>query len=218
MNFDDPSAGHRRWWSRCWGVLVALGIGLSLLMWPVTTVVGSFMVVTSAAGMLLFLARAEMQSSNNGVPAPDRRRLFSRAMWIGAVVVAAWATADVSVSAAALLVFLAAASSPWLVRFVTARAHATVAEADGFEVTGRSPDELSNAELCLAWRHSFLGLQSPGSAARLMRIVELRRSYLDELDRRSPRALEAWLASGASAASGPDRYLPDAGRQHPGAA
>jgi hypothetical protein len=46
-------------------------------------------------------------------------------------------------------------------------------------------------------------------------------AYLDQLEDRDAPALAAWLASGARAASGPDRFLTDtqgSGGQHPEAA
>jgi hypothetical protein len=40
-------------------------------------------------------------------------------------------------------------------------------------------------------------------------IVEARRDYIDELERRSPHGLMAWLASGARAAGDPSRFIVD---------
>jgi hypothetical protein len=50
-------------------------------------------------------------------------------------------------------------------------------------------------------------LQSARSFGDRCYVVALRQVYLDEMDRRSPTAFQAWLASGARAAGGPDRYL-----------
>jgi hypothetical protein len=47
-------------------------------------------------------------------------------------------------------------------------------------------------------------------AARL-RIVARRQTYLDELERRAPAQLGAWLAAGARAAGDPSKFIcPDA--------
>ncbi len=46
--------------------------------------------------------------------------------------------------------------------------------------------------------------------------MTLRQGCLDELERRHPSALHAWLDSGARASEGPERFL--ASRERPGAA
>jgi hypothetical protein len=67
--------------------------------------------------------------------------------------------------------------------------------------------QLSDRELCLEWRRSFVALQATRSPSHLLRVVTQRQVYLDEMERRSPTALAAWLSSGARAAGGPDRFL-----------
>jgi hypothetical protein len=68
---------------------------------------------------------------------------------------------------------------------------------------------LTDPELCLRWRRSFVTLQSARSRSQLIRVVVQRQQLLDEMERRSPSALQAWLASGARAAGGPERFLTD---------
>lgn len=67
--------------------------------------------------------------------------------------------------------------------------------------------ELSDDALCLAWRASFSALQRANSPAERLRIVEARRAYLEELERRNPPGVAAWLASGARAAGNPTRFV-----------
>jgi hypothetical protein len=78
--------------------------------------------------------------------------------------------------------------------------------------------QMSQARLCRAWRQSFVALQGARTVAERARLVELRQSYLDEIEVRDAGALRAWLADGARAASGPDRYLPEGDRHRPDAA
>lgn len=40
-----------------------------------------------------------------------------------------------------------------------------------------------------------------------LRVVQQRQLYLDELERRNPAGLAAWLASGARAAGDPTRFI-----------
>ncbi|WP_427896196.1 hypothetical protein ACQHIV_19900 [Kribbella sp. GL6] len=67
--------------------------------------------------------------------------------------------------------------------------------------------DLSDEALCLAWRASFPGLQRALSPTDHLRVVEERRAYLDELDRRHPDGVAAWLASNPRAAGDPTRFV-----------
>jgi hypothetical protein len=68
-------------------------------------------------------------------------------------------------------------------------------------------DVLDDASLCRAWRRSFVRMESAASAEVRLGFVEQRAQCLDELERRSPQAFAAWLASGARAASDPLPFL-----------
>jgi len=72
---------------------------------------------------------------------------------------------------------------------------------------------LDDATLCLAWRRSFVLLEAAHSAVARLSVVEQRQQYLDELHRRSPEGLAAWLASGARASGNPLPYVDDARRR-----
>lgn len=67
--------------------------------------------------------------------------------------------------------------------------------------------ELDDEELCLAWRRSFVQLQQATSASVRMLRVQQRQLILDELERRNPDGLAAWLASGCRAAGNPLPFL-----------
>ncbi len=77
----------------------------------------------------------------------------------------------------------------------------------------RELSSLDDAALCLAWRRSFRRLETAHSAAERLSIVEQRQRYLDELQRRSPQGLAAWLASGARASGNPLPYVDNARRR-----
>jgi hypothetical protein len=77
----------------------------------------------------------------------------------------------------------------------------------------RDLSSLDNDALCLAWRRSFLLLEAAHSAVDRLSIVEQRQKYLDELHRRSPQGLAAWLASGARASGNPLPYVSDRWRR-----
>jgi hypothetical protein len=70
-----------------------------------------------------------------------------------------------------------------------------------------APGALTDAELCLAWRASFSALQKASSPTQRLRIVDERRTYLDEIERRTAHGMAAWLASGPRAAGDPSRFV-----------
>jgi hypothetical protein len=85
------------------------------------------------------------------------------------------------------------------------------AEPGSVDVTDEMVRQMSDAALCHAWRHSFVALQKArGPRVRAM-VVQTRQLLLDELDRRYPSGLQAWLGSGARAAGGPDRFIGNTG-------
>ncbi|WP_350278036.1 hypothetical protein [Kribbella sp. HUAS MG21] len=71
----------------------------------------------------------------------------------------------------------------------------------------RSVGELSDEELCLAWRRSFTQLERTTSADRRQAMADVRRAYLDELERRHPESFASWLASNPRAAGDPARFF-----------
>jgi hypothetical protein len=73
----------------------------------------------------------------------------------------------------------------------------------------RSVGELTDEELCLAWRRSFTQLQRTTSADRRQAMADVRRAYLDELERRHPESFATWLASNPRAAGNPARFFTD---------
>ena len=70
-----------------------------------------------------------------------------------------------------------------------------------------SLNTLSTAQLCALWRKSSAGLQAAQSPAEVASVVEARGVLLDELERREPEAMRAWLAAGAVEPEGPPVYL-----------
>lgn len=68
-------------------------------------------------------------------------------------------------------------------------------------------DGLDDLALCMAWRRSFIALERSHTLMARMCVVQQRQLYLDELERRNPTGLSAWLESGARAAGDPSRYI-----------
>lgn len=105
-----------------------------------------------------------------------------------------------------LIVVMLTVTAPALVELVRAR---------WFTSEDPAPQEqaevgfLSDEELCLAWRRSFQLLAAAPSAQARLTVVEERQRYLDELYRRSPEGVAAWLAAGARASGNPLPYVGD---------
>jgi hypothetical protein len=220
-------------WSRCWSLVVALGVGLSFLVWGPADVAAMFSAGASCAAILLVLCLPH--AGEQDPPAMARwKRIGGGGAAAGACVVALASYSAVVPYLVLPLVALAVLTLPgvrrllrrWLAARPAATAHrptasASVATGDrpGPQeawpapadcrpaVSDQSVRELTDTELCLQWRRSFVTLQSARSPADLARVVAQRQVYLDEMERRSPSALRAWFASGARAAGGPDRFI-----------
>ena len=71
----------------------------------------------------------------------------------------------------------------------------------------RNLRDLTDEELCLAWRRSFVHMENSLSASQRIAMADVRRAYLDELERRQPVAFAAWIESGPRAAGDPARFF-----------
>jgi hypothetical protein len=131
------------------------------------------------------------------------------------------------------LVVVAGLTSPWMVAGTVARAVAgarrlptgdavTSPGPAGRAAAAEPPPEvtrlsaadwdpvvrsLSDQELCSSWRVSYTFVLSVSASVTGVELVNLRQAYLDELERRNPRGVQAWLANGARAAGDPTRHL-----------
>ena len=227
-------------WSRCWCLVVAVGVGLSFLVWQPLSVLTVFLTAALCAGLLLVLL-SPTAGPHSPIAAVRWMRIVTRAVGLGGAVLAFSAFTVIVPYLALPLAALSILSSPWAVDALrrwraahgrTSRQGASgrplVAETHGpnaldgpgtgygirsgptscrLDVTDSAAREMTNSELCREWRRSFVALQAARSPVELIRVVAQRQVYLDEMERRSPSALQAWLASGARAAGGPDRYL-----------
>lgn len=69
------------------------------------------------------------------------------------------------------------------------------------------PSHLSDHDLCLAWESTGRALSRCSTASARLGVVRVRQACLDELERRQPDAVRAWLLGGADPDSSPARYL-----------
>lgn len=66
---------------------------------------------------------------------------------------------------------------------------------------------LTSAQLCRAWRVSFLSIVSAKSWNELEELAEKRRLYLEEMEMRDPTGFRAWLEASPAASSDLEPYL-----------
>jgi hypothetical protein len=85
----------------------------------------------------------------------------------------------------------------------------TVPEGPSQRLTSQIPaGDLSDVELCHAWRTSSHALLQKGAdLTRQAQLVTARQEYLDEIERRNPAGFLRWLAVDAQPDSDPIRYL-----------
>lgn len=209
-------------WRLCCGTATVLGLGIALLVWPVAGVLVTFVLTTVLIGIGCYVL--DERASLSRIPGRSARAVvWGRAAAGGLAAVAFGGLAEVSVALTFVLAAVGAATSPRVLRRLRSRSQpvgkparqASVQgpdDAQELEIVARDVDEatvssLSNAELCLAWRCSYVALLEASSVRRRAIVVASRQVYLDEMEQRDPAGLNAWLCSGARAASGPDRYL-----------
>jgi hypothetical protein len=117
-----------------------------------------------------------------------------------------------------VIVILVLASTLWARRALHRASPSASAVRDEQVLSGLEPNrevsgppvvaaDMPTAELCLAWRRSYLVLIETPFGARRDEIVSRRRELLDELERRDHAGFVRWIDTGARAASDPGRYL-----------
>jgi len=217
-------------WRTAVGVLAAIGVTAALLLVPLGPILAAFAFVA-------FLAAASSVSFGLSAERPPAEVFRAAPRWAGLGGGIAVATLGYGVAAGAevlLLLLVVAGTAPpvaaWLGWLPSTTAKPTAGnpaigsgaarksaagrrgavDPEPIDVVlpeldpGAQLSKLSAAELCLAWRRSFTEL---GRADHWSATIDVRRAYLDELERRYPDDFAAWLASGPRAASDPGRFF-----------
>jgi hypothetical protein len=204
---------YRRAWKTASGLLVAIGVAAALMMLPVSIDLVVFGMTAAIAGSIRF-------SLDLAADHPARRAAYTAvpvAVGAGAIAVALCGYAATAGVGAVALIAVVAATSP---ATVSRLSHHDV-EAGPTNVIDSTPPptyqsapeeqqplgDLSDLELCTAWRRSYLALQRATSPAERLQIVKDRQSFLDELERRGPNQLAEWLHTGARAAGDPSKHF-----------
>lgn len=188
---------------------------------PVPALIGVILasgMVAGASTVFLLALDNEGQVSAVDLVRPAVRRGLQGALAVVTVVVSSTSLGPLVLP----LLALVALTSPWTLRCGIRLARGPHARDTVKERPTPSPEPtdvpmqvsdwapairaLSDEELCWSWRASYTALQTAPSGA-CVELVTLRQAYLDDLERRNPRGMRAWLDSGARAAGNPARYL-----------
>jgi hypothetical protein len=202
---------------------------------PLVTALSVAVLTASAAAGLVLLQQAPHRAEL-GVADQSSRTIRARALCIGSGFVAFSAFMAGSPALAWLMGLSAMLTSPTVLTQVRRRAMArpnglgptdrpaTPIRSSGVsgapaearnaraDATRRSLQALDDKDLCCLWRHTYWELQSRHTPDHILHMVVLRQSCLEELERRNPSALHAWLASGGRASGGPERFWHGASR------
>lgn len=226
----------RRWsrWMSAWTVLSVPGLCLAVIAPGPGTMVAMVAVLSLPLGLTLFMLsqdRKQRQAPPTGAGWTSRIVLCAVSVFVCVGGIAATVP-----GLALLFVLVAIATAPPMAdqrRRVfggTGSAHTPSMTADATAAAtteerpppGEAPGEdaraMTDQQLCQAWRHSYWSLKDARDPIEKLRLVEQRTRFLDELEARNAAAIGAWLASGARACDGPDKFFNDDGRDQPAAA
>jgi hypothetical protein len=204
-------------WRALWGTVAAVAIAAAFIVWPLSIVVGLFLIPAFVAAFATFLYYREPNK-----PLATRSVALRRSLAVGtrtgACTVALMSLASALPTLAWPLLALCLCTSPSVLHRVRGavrrtsesrrrRERAPVEEAAWWGMLAREVEGLADGELCRVWRDSYSALLEAADTATAAQVVRVRQAYLDELDRRHQRAMSAWLASGPRPATGPERFL-----------
>ena len=215
-------------WGRAWGLLALAGACLTLVGSGPATTLGLWIIATS----LVAVCHVACANLDDAAPAVGARRtraaVAGRSAYGGVCIVGICAWVTLAAAPALALLMIAATTSPWVLTRAHRLVHGSPDSPTGAlddprevvvwtppatppartsDVDGDTVQQLDDEELCYAWRRTYLLLSMWNDPSATLAIVRVRQVYLDEMDRRNPAGLQAWLDSGARAAGGPDRYL-----------
>ncbi|ADB30344.1 hypothetical protein Kfla_1241 [Kribbella flavida DSM 17836] len=184
-----------------------LGVAAAVMLWTLSSLLGLLLVGGLVTSLVLWCARDGQDDQLGG-----RRGRFSRSVLHGylsalAVVAVGGLCSFLGFAGLIVAMIVALTSPPVLRRALALAGRLGLGLGDANEAPRDDVDRVSRmttAELCRAWTTSSQQLRSgPGT----LPVVRLRQLYLDELERRDPVGFNAWLASSASAAGDPSRFL-----------
>ena len=205
--------GYRIVWRLGWGAVALAGTGLAALLWPLSS-----LLLTWLFGSVIAAGAASCWFSTQGRPDEEPKVARVEAGWalVGALFLSGtggWM--QVSAGGALALAALSVLTAPPLVALVASRWRQPQ------QVSGSTFDQVvarggsiadacrtfTTVELCLAWNQTFALYEATADCTERLRILTVREAFLDELERRDPAGLEAWLCSRRPAHEAPTMFF-----------
>lgn len=212
------NGGRILWWALAVPI-GAVGLAGAMISASVAWVLVVFVLMALALGAL----SANLQSIDREGRARGRisgTTVIRHGCLAGAVVVALFGLSNLIGAAVLPLAVLMAVTSPCALDWWCTRRRISMPQASVQNISERRAvprdnlceptsvvEAMTDRELCLAWRRSYVELERADSARIKASIARFRGRVLDELERRNPTGFEDWLASGARAPSDPTRYV-----------
>ncbi|NIK61567.1 hypothetical protein [Kribbella shirazensis] len=188
---------YRRIWQLMVGLWIALGLAAGLVTLPLR--VWLICAILTALIWLSLYVEADSADRRKAL----RTRTAPMAFAVCLAIIATLATAVFLNAGALVIPTVMLASSPQAVAWYCGRLRRDRPSPE------RQRNVVSTDDLCREWIQSYDELNRAPSAEARLRVVMARQRCLDELERRDPDGLHAWLASTASAAGDPRRFLSD---------
>jgi hypothetical protein len=196
MHRTRSPMAYRLVWSALSGLSGVVGLAAGVLLVPADVMFALLFLaglIGSAVG-----ASAWSKAKDDTIPAKAWRALAVVGTVIAMVVACAGYIVLLGAAGPSVVVILGVTSPPAMRWFGRRLGH----------VPGRLySGALTTAELCRRWQDSYEALRDATTAPARLRIVEARQHYLDELERRDPSGLNAWLGGNATAAGDPSQFL-----------
>jgi hypothetical protein len=205
--------GVRRFtWLVSTACLAALGLVAAVVFVPLSTILAVFLLAAGVAGSA-YLSVALINESLNCSLLVEVCSWAGRA-GVGGLVICGYGS---SVGLAALpLAGLVVLSSPLAFSRRDASPERSRRPATSQpEVLEVDVASLTDEELCTAWRRSSSALCDRRGVDALQAVVDTRRRYLDELERRRPDAFAQWLRTWPGGVGDPSRYYTGANSSQP---
>jgi hypothetical protein len=205
-------------WAQSWSVLAAVEVGFASLQWSPVVVMLDLLATGACVTICLVIYQERWPPAPPGPPPRSWVDTGRRSLLLTCCVVATSTLTVASPPLALLVVLLATVTSPVVVQVGARRRRLDRGPLDASLSApppgAPGPPEpgdgglrlLDDDQLFRLWRHTFWELGEQPTVDQLARLVALRQSCLDELARRNPSALHAWLDSGARASGGPERF------------
>jgi hypothetical protein len=219
-----------RAWTTLWSGISAFVLSGAFILWsPGAVAVLLTCCVVLTGLMVVIIDSTHVETLTGLYGGPDRRQAVVPAAVTALLLVGLLLESQLSPALSLLSAVLMTATSPWaLGRVRVARRRARdagrgpsrttrAAPADAgscspptvtaSEVTATWVSGLTDSELCLCWRRSYVVLHEAMDPLQRAWVAAVRRHYLDEMERRDPDGLHRWLDAGARAAGDPGRYF-----------